>query len=199
MMMQWWCNMISAEILHYVWRLELWCFSLGGLLFWEDTLPLHCTSFNSLSVCSRNFPSSPSLSPLYHPSTPPPLLFLTFSSPLSPLLSSSLLLFPSAFSSQPSEEVLETLEDGLLMDPPEGCPTGIYDIMCSCWEMEPNDRPSFPSLQQMLSQSFGELRSSGYIKNIILFAPKSFKHAVKHNQGIFTVKLFLSVRQSDEN
>ena len=69
--------------------------------------------------------------------------------------------------------VLETLEDGLLMDPPEGCPTGIYDIMCSCWEMEPNDRPSFPSLQQMLSQSFGELRSSGYIKNIaVLFAPR---------------------------
>ena len=50
------------------------------------------------------------------------------------------------------------------MDPPDGCPTGIYDIMCSCWEMEPNDRPTFLSLQQMLSQSFGELCSSGVLQ-----------------------------------
>ena len=33
---------------------------------------------------------------------------------------------------------------------------GIYKIMCSCWEIEPNERPTFDLLQQLLSKSFGE-------------------------------------------
>ena len=57
---------------------------------------------------------------------------------------------------QPSDEVLETLEDGIVMDPPDGCPDNIYDIMCHCWEIEPHERPDFVRLRELLARSFGE-------------------------------------------
>ena len=41
------------------------------------------------------------------------------------------------------------------MDPPDGCPDNIYDIMCHCWEMEPNERPDFPRLKDLLARTFG--------------------------------------------
>ena len=56
---------------------------------------------------------------------------------------------------QPSDEVLENLEDGIVMDPPDSCPDNIYDIMCHCWEMEPNERPDFPRLRDLLARTFG--------------------------------------------
>lgn len=52
------------------------------------------------------------------------------------------------------DEVLEEIENGYLMDQPDTCPDGMYDIMCKCWEMEPPDRPSFQTLQLLLQQSF---------------------------------------------
>ena len=58
---------------------------------------------------------------------------------------------------QPSDEVLENLEDGIVMDPPDGCPDNIYDIMCHCWEMEPNERPDFPRLKDLLARTFGTI------------------------------------------
>ena len=33
---------------------------------------------------------------------------------------------------------------------------GIYEIMKACWQMEPNERPPFTLLQQMLAKNFGE-------------------------------------------
>ena len=59
--------------------------------------------------------------------------------------------------SQPADEVLEMLEDGIVMDPPDNCPDQIYSVMCRCWKMEPSDRPSFPTLGQVLAKSFSEL------------------------------------------
>ena len=72
---------------------------------------------------------------------------------LPPSLPSS--LPPSLSLAQPSDEVLENLEDGIVMDPPDGCPDNIYDIMCHCWEMEPNERPDFPRLKDLLARTFG--------------------------------------------
>ena len=53
--------------------------------------------------------------------------------------------------SQPSDDVLEQLEDGYKMDPPEGCPYHIYSIMEECWILEPSQRPSFTKLLELLS------------------------------------------------
>ena len=130
--------------------------SLLSLSFPVTPFPLLCFFF---SLLFSPPPSSP-------PSFPP-------SSPSSPSSSFPLCLIP-----QPSEEILETLEDGLLMDPPDGCPTGIYDIMCSCWEMEPNDRPTFLSLQQMLSQSFSELCSNGVCSTFCTSTKYSFLNSL---------------------
>ena len=41
------------------------------------------------------------------------------------------------------------------MDPPEGCPEGIYDIMTECWCYQPQGRPSFIVVMTMLARSFG--------------------------------------------
>ena len=41
------------------------------------------------------------------------------------------------------------------MDPPEGCPDGVYDIMTDCWCFEPNGRPPFKVVKTLLAKSFG--------------------------------------------
>ena len=65
--------------------------------------------------------------------------------------------------SQPSDDVLEQLEDGYKMDPPEGCPYHIYSIMEQCWMLEPSQRPSFSKLQELLSvDNLGERQIVGY-------------------------------------
>ena len=56
---------------------------------------------------------------------------------------------------QPTDEVLEMLEDEIVMDPPDNCPEAMYSMMCGCWKIEPTDRPSFPKLQQALAKSGG--------------------------------------------
>ena len=52
---------------------------------------------------------------------------------------------------QPSDDILEQLEDGYRMDPPEGCPYHISSIMEQCWMFEPTERPSFSKLKELLS------------------------------------------------
>ena len=60
---------------------------------------------------------------------------------------------------QPTSEVLESIEDGNIMDPPDICPDEIYDLMCMCWEIEPDQRPTFFYLRQELARSFRESRT----------------------------------------
>ena len=40
-------------------------------------------------------------------------------------------------------EIRDTLEGGDRLGRPERCPTAIYNIMLTCWERSPQDRPSF--------------------------------------------------------
>ena len=54
------------------------------------------------------------------------------------------------------EKVLDQLEAGYTMDPPDNCPEEVYDIMCSCWNMDPDSRPCFVDLSKLLSKSFGK-------------------------------------------
>ena len=53
------------------------------------------------------------------------------------------------------------------MDPPEGCPDGIYDIMTECWALDPQLRPNFYILNKLLAKSFGKLIFTFYL--IIIF------------------------------
>uniref|UniRef100_A0A1X7UVQ9 Tyrosine-protein kinase n=1 Tax=Amphimedon queenslandica TaxID=400682 RepID=A0A1X7UVQ9_AMPQE len=58
-----------------------------------------------------------------------------------------------------SEDVLEQIEDGYIMDPPDNCPSGVYSIMKNCWSLDPETRPDFRTLRALLSKSFGESKT----------------------------------------
>lgn len=59
---------------------------------------------------------------------------------------------------QSLKEVIEAVEKGYRMEPPEGCPGSVHTLMNSCWEAEPARRPPFRKLAEKLSR---ELRSGG--------------------------------------
>ncbi|XP_074650035.1 tyrosine-protein kinase CSK-like isoform X2 [Tubulanus polymorphus] len=51
----------------------------------------------------------------------------------------------------PVKEVATLVERGYRMGAPEGCPSDIFDIMNSCWEPEPESRPTFEKIRKKLS------------------------------------------------
>ena len=60
------------------------------------------------------------------------------------------------FHPQSVDDVMRFLEDGNVMEPPEGCPSSAQNIMLSCWHMEPEKRPTFENLKCMLESFKGE-------------------------------------------
>uniref|UniRef100_A0A8D0C969 Tyrosine-protein kinase n=1 Tax=Scleropages formosus TaxID=113540 RepID=A0A8D0C969_SCLFO len=50
------------------------------------------------------------------------------------------------------KEVKEKVEQGYRMEAPENCPTRIYALMRTCWEMDPGKRPSFHKLREKLER-----------------------------------------------
>jgi len=40
------------------------------------------------------------------------------------------------------------------MPPPDNCPDALYNIMLSCWERKPDNRPTFKYLQCQLEDYF---------------------------------------------
>ena len=38
------------------------------------------------------------------------------------------------------------------MDPPDGCPDEIYQIMRDCWAADPDQRPNFVTIEKQLYQ-----------------------------------------------
>ncbi|XP_022244265.1 tyrosine-protein kinase transmembrane receptor Ror-like [Limulus polyphemus] len=49
-----------------------------------------------------------------------------------------------------NEEVVKLILQGILLSPPEDCPSFIYSIMAGCWKTEPRDRLSFEEIFQRL-------------------------------------------------
>ena len=42
------------------------------------------------------------------------------------------------------------VDNGYRMPPPTGCPKAVYDVMMLCWQCEPQDRPNFSDLHDIL-------------------------------------------------
>jgi len=59
----------------------------------------------------------------------------------------------SPYPGLPAEELFQFLEDGKRMESPEICPKDIYEIMLSCWERIPYNRPLFANITELLSNS----------------------------------------------
>eukprot|EP00040_Diaphanoeca_grandis_P022837 m.123361 g.123361 ORF g.123361 m.123361 type:complete len:500 (-) comp28982_c1_seq1:330-1829(-) len=51
-------------------------------------------------------------------------------------------------------EVLQQVDKGYRMPPPQGCPELLYQIMLDCWKANSEDRPTFETLQWRLEDFF---------------------------------------------
>lgn len=51
---------------------------------------------------------------------------------------------------QPLADVVKHVEVGYKMDPPEGCPPEIYEMMKQAWDLDPMRRPRFQDLKSKL-------------------------------------------------
>ncbi|XP_059496208.1 tyrosine-protein kinase CSK isoform X1 [Stegostoma tigrinum] len=53
----------------------------------------------------------------------------------------------------PLKDVVPRVEKGYKMDPPDGCPPAIYELMKRCWELDPGRRPTFRQLREKLQDT----------------------------------------------
>ncbi|XP_060686271.1 tyrosine-protein kinase ABL2 isoform X3 [Hemiscyllium ocellatum] len=51
-------------------------------------------------------------------------------------------------------QVYDLLEKGYRMEQPEGCPPKVYELMRSCWQWNPMERPSFAEIHQAFETMF---------------------------------------------
>lgn len=49
------------------------------------------------------------------------------------------------------------------MDPPSDCPKEVSTIMLNCWQVDPNQRPTFSDLISKLQAVYSERMNSGII------------------------------------
>ncbi|XP_067214761.1 tyrosine-protein kinase CSK-like isoform X1 [Linepithema humile] len=52
----------------------------------------------------------------------------------------------------PLADVVKCVEKGYKMEPPDGCPAEVYDIMRHAWDLQPENRPSFHDIKVTLGQ-----------------------------------------------
>ena len=60
-------------------------------------------------------------------------------------------------------EVLARVEQGYRMPAPPGCPDPLYQIMLECWKTDPEERPTFDSLQIQLGDYFVSAAEETYL------------------------------------
>ena len=63
-------------------------------------------------------------------------------------------------------QVLESVERGYRMPPPNGCPDPLYQIMLRCWRSEPEDRPTFETLKAELEDMYVSAAEGSYKENV---------------------------------
>ena len=61
-----------------------------------------------------------------------------------------------------NRQVLEAVERGYRMPPPDSCPDALYNIMLSCWKREPDNRPTFEHLKYQLEDYFVSAAEGAY-------------------------------------
>lgn len=69
-----------------------------------------------------------------------------------PAFSDSVLYIVTIAMSNP--EVIQNLERGYRMPPPDNCPDELYKLMLQCWKDIPEQRPTFEYLKAVLEDFF---------------------------------------------
>ncbi|XP_045034375.1 vascular endothelial growth factor receptor 1 isoform X5 [Daphnia magna] len=59
--------------------------------------------------------------------------------------------------------LVKDIQDGLRMEKPEYAPNFVGEVMKSCWDKEPNDRPTFHQLTNTIENYMETFVSSGYL------------------------------------
>jgi focal adhesion kinase 1 len=66
-----------------------------------------------------------------------------------------------------NDVVIEKVTVGYRLTPPSNCPEDISEMMTSCWSAEPEKRPSFAELNQLIAKVIGpsvvELREENVV------------------------------------
>lgn len=60
-------------------------------------------------------------------------------------------------------ELIKVLQNGYRMEKPDNAPIFFGGIMEHCWKLEPNERPIFLQLQQMISDYMEPLTTADYL------------------------------------
>lgn len=56
-----------------------------------------------------------------------------------------------------NQQTRDQVEKGYRMPPPSGCPAEISTVMSTCWEYEPQKRPSFKKLRAELASIYNKI------------------------------------------
>lgn len=65
-------------------------------------------------------------------------------------------------------EVLNQVDRGYRMQAPPNTPDALYSIMLDCWKADPEERPTFESLQWRLEDFFVNAEKSyNEVKNVL--------------------------------
>ncbi|GMS99328.1 hypothetical protein PENTCL1PPCAC_21503, partial [Pristionchus entomophagus] len=62
----------------------------------------------------------------------------------------------------PAAEVLSRLKRGRRMDRPDNCTDHMFTVMNSCWQLAPDDRPSFSELRMKMGVALEEVSEDDY-------------------------------------
>ena len=64
-----------------------------------------------------------------------------------------------------NHQIIKELRKGYRMERPEYAPNSFYEIMNSCWKTDPNERPNFNQLEDMITNHL-ESKVSSYYCNL---------------------------------
>ncbi len=56
-----------------------------------------------------------------------------------------------------ADGLLKFLKDERRMEKPDDCPDEFYDLMIKCWSQNPDDRPTFAKLFELIADIIGDL------------------------------------------
>jgi hypothetical protein len=55
------------------------------------------------------------------------------------------------------EEVVQYIKDGNILQPPDGCPIRVYEIMKMCWHPNAANRPPFRTIYRCIEEVQGDM------------------------------------------
>ena len=61
-----------------------------------------------------------------------------------------------------TKQLIKELENGYRMDKPVSAPNFVRDVMDKCWEKDPNNRPTFSHLEEIISDNMTSSVTSYY-------------------------------------